>query len=817
MRLPRGLVPLITSALSLFTYNVDARSQARDSINYLSLVENVQINHPSHRIHAHSHFDLTFNLHQKEQRLKFSLQPNDDIFAEDAQVQYLDVDGNVRKTESIDRRAHKVFKGSTYALSDRGNWDRVGWARITVRRDGSDPLFEGAFTVMHEQHHVRLRSNYMRTKHELDPHLEDTDDEYMVVFRDSDFRQQPHIELKRSLSDSPACGSDALDFNAQPGDILYPQELKRSGIWGAVSTDSLFGFSKRQEFGDGLGGNSGIDNLESTIGDTSGCPGTRKVALIGVVTDCTYTASFNSSDAAKEKVIDDTRSNVIDVVNSASSLFESSFNITLGLRNLVVSDPECPATAPEETAWNMPCSTSDVSTRLDLFSTWRSKRDDDNAYWTLMSDCRTGAEVGLAYVGQLCKGGVEDGASGSGSNFVAKTPTEWQVFAHESGHTFGAVHDCDELKCESSTAVANSECCPLDTDTCDANEQFIMNPSSNSGITQFSPCTIGNICSAMGRGSVKTTCLSENRGVVTITGSECGNGIVEEGEDCDCGNDESCAGNTCCDAKTCKYASGAVCDDANEDCCRDCQFASSNTVCRASTGECDPEELCTGDTSICPNDVQSPDGDSCGDDGDGLTCASGECTSRDMQCASLMGTASGATAVSCNDDSCSLSCKSRSFEDPNGCYILPQNFLDGTPCNAGGRCNSGSCQGSSFGKEVQQWVEDNKNLVIGLSVGVGCLVIFMFACCIFRRCRRPKAYAKPPRNRRRSRRGGPPIPPAPPPVGQNAWSTPWSNAAGYWQRPQDQGYGNASNPAFPPPAYGTTNAAQGRMPTMRYA
>lgn len=227
----------------------------------------------------------------------------------------------------------------------------------------------------------------------------------------------------------------------------------------------------------------------------------------------------------------------------------------------------------------------------------------------------------------------------------------------------------------------------------------MMNPSSNPGINQFSRCSIGNICSAMGRGSVTTSCLSENRGVVTITGSECGNGIVEEGEDCDCGDDEACAGNTCCDAKTCKYAKGAVCDDSNEDCCRDCQYASSNTVCRPSTGECDPEEKCTGDKSMCPSDVQAPDGDKCGDDGQGLACASGECTSRDMQCKSLVGTGSESTTSSCKEESCTLSCQSAAFEDATACYWLPQNFLDGTPCRAGGKCNSVSVYPSRYAQD----------------------------------------------------------------------------------------------------------------------
>jgi hypothetical protein len=58
-----------------------------------------------------------------------------------------------------------------------------------------------------------------------------------------------------------------------------------------------------------------------------------------------------------------------------------------------------------------------------------------------------------------------------------------------------------------------------------------MNPSTADGITQFSPCTVGNICSALGRNSVNSSCLVNDRGIVTITGSQCGNGVVESGED----------------------------------------------------------------------------------------------------------------------------------------------------------------------------------------------------------------------------------------------------------------------------------------------
>lgn len=136
-----------------------------------------------------------------------------------------------------------------------------------------------------------------------------------------------------------------------------------------------------------------------------------------------------------------------------------------------------------------------------------------------------------------------------------------------------------------------------------------MNPSTGNNITLFSPCSIGNICTAIGRNSVKTGCLTQNKDISTIQGSQCGNGIVEQGEQCDCGGPDGCGANSCCDPNTCKFKQGAQCDPSNEDCCtQSCQFAGSGTVCRSSTGVCDPQETCNGTTAACPVDVTAPDG-----------------------------------------------------------------------------------------------------------------------------------------------------------------------------------------------------------------
>lgn len=667
-----------------------AKSLSQGPLTYLSLVQNASIQTPSHRVHAFSHFDLQFSLHQGQQRVKLTLEPNYDILPEGASVKYLNAAGEVTRSESVVRHLHKIFKGESWIRDDDGGWTHSGWARIMVRTDGIHPLFEGAFTIFHDHHHVKLRSNYLSAKHELDPGLEHSDDEYMVMFRDSDIARTTHSELKRSHQGETACQSHRLSFNSDPSQVWSLSELKRDiGTWGSVPIGSFLGKRDSSIDGNGIpsGGNSGGVNLKLSIGDTTGCPTSRKVALIGVAADCSYTASFNSSETARE--------NVINQINIASSVYEKTFNIMLGLKDLNVIDTACPATAPSANPWNIGCeSPLTIADRLNLFSQWRSERNDTLAYWTLLTSCNTGAEVGLAWLGQACVTKVirNENEVVSGANVVARTPTEWQVIAHEAGHTFGAVHDCDSQQCADTNAVNAQQCCPLSGSTCDAGQRYIMNPSTGQGISQFSQCSVGNICSAF-RSRVKTSCFSDNRDVTTISPQQCGNGIVEEGEQCDCGSAEICGNNSCCDPTTCQFKAPAVCDDSNDECCKSCQFASSGTVCRPSTGVCDPEETCSGNTATCPADQTAPDGQKCGS-GANTQCASGQCTSRDQQCKTLMGSfTTNNDTYACNSQDCTLSCASPEF-GPDVCYSMQQNFLDGTVCGGGGKCSNVSCFGT---------------------------------------------------------------------------------------------------------------------------
>lgn len=51
----------------------------------------------------------------------------------------------------------------------------------------------------------------------------------------------------------------------------------------------------------------------------------------------------------------------------------------------------------------------------------------------------------------------------------------------------------------------------------------------------------------------------------------CGNKIVEDDEDCDCGNLEECESDPCCDGITCKLKTEAQC--ASGLCCDNCKVS----------------------------------------------------------------------------------------------------------------------------------------------------------------------------------------------------------------------------------------------------
>jgi len=269
----------------------------------------------------------------------------------------------------------------------------------------------------------------------------------------------------------------------------------------------------------------------------------------------------------------------------------------------------------------------------------------------------------------------------------------------------------------------------------------------------------------------------------------CGNGIVEPGEDCDPGSGVT---SNCCDSKTCKFKSGAVCDPASSPCCTgQCSFAPTTQVCRPSKdSKCDSAETCTGNSSACPADRTEKNGKSCGS---GLACASGLCTSPSLQCQSI-GASMGLNASCPNrgDTSCQVSCQDP--KNTNTCLLLGTLLVDGSPCGYGGTCSSGKCQKGSLMDTIKAWYSQNLQLAIPISIAVGIAVLLFLLVlvrAVMRCCRGTSKAATKARDLRYHERIPSYEPGYLPPMTRNAPLTPTS---GYNRVPVSDDTGNRSYP-----------------------
>ncbi|XP_062389003.1 disintegrin and metalloproteinase domain-containing protein 11-like isoform X1 [Sardina pilchardus] len=147
---------------------------------------------------------------------------------------------------------------------------------------------------------------------------------------------------------------------------------------------------------------------------------------------------------------------------------------------------------------------------------------------------------------------------------------------------------------------------------------------------KFSRCSLDEYMQFLLQGG--GSCLF-NKPSKLLDPSECGNGFVEQGEECDCGSQVECArsGGACC--KKCTLTHDAMC--SNGLCCRECRYELRGAVCRDAVNDCDIPETCAGDSSQCPHNVHKLDGYMC--DSNQGRCYNGRCRTLDGQCRGLWG------------------------------------------------------------------------------------------------------------------------------------------------------------------------------------
>lgn len=531
------------------------------------------------------------------------------------------------------------------------NNEYVGECNVQMH---NDDVFDGHFDVNGEMYTIKLVSVYKRVKRDIDVNV-----------------RSDHAERFSMIAYKTASVSHS---------DVAPNTFSNASVQGSwCGTDySAANYSASQKPGLSLSKRDVI----------SGCPQTPKVVYMTVVADCTYTSYYGGPLAALSQIVSDW--------NAASSVYGSTFKVSLGIISVEIQQT-CASASESNLKWNSACRDSyPISQRLSDFSAWRGTIADDQAgLYHLMTSCSTGVSVGIAWVNQLCNAKAtyqkESKAYVTGAAISSIGLEEWKVVAHEVGHNFGAIHDCTDSLCAANGQ--NMGLCRPCGSGCDCKGQYIMNPSESSETNEFSGYSISDICSALSGQS--TSCLMEPGSLRTLSMGQCGNGIKEEDEECDCGLD--CASDPCCNGATCKLYSNATCDDRNDVCCSSCQILPKNTLCRASISQCDYAEYCDGKSPSCPADAYVDNGAFCGP---GLQCTSGYCTSRDQQCLSHGGDYN--VTGSCPDmrTSCGMIC---ALPAKDQCLVLSRNFMDGTVCGYHSLCYRGKCESPTTFAKLITW------------------------------------------------------------------------------------------------------------------
>ncbi|CAD7960605.1 unnamed protein product [Amoebophrya sp. A25] len=354
---------------------------------------------------------------------------------------------------------------------------------------------------------------------------------------------------------------------------------------------------------------------------------TTKYVEALVVNDKTRYALFGGT-AANMNTMKDHGISVMNEVNTMYVNEDSSNGFTYDIRIVLVGMHTYIDADPYEAAVEKIGSETEVGSLLDLFNEWgRSSLEagtlqhHDNRVLLSGRDF-DGSTIGLAGVSAMCKVS-QSGNINMCKNGASEVTDCAAVVAHELGHNFGMNHD----------GSGSNSACPT--------SGFVMEAVGNGNPnTEFSSCSTNNINTFFANSYGDYGLCIENPPTQVLGDPVCRNGLVEAGEDCDCGAADCSAKDPCCNGNTCRFAQPTYqCSDATGPCCGSCMFrnASENFVCRAKkNADCDIAETCAGGTQECPRDTYIYPGKACTDThkGDSYSgsCMVGVCGSMNKTC-----------------------------------------------------------------------------------------------------------------------------------------------------------------------------------------
>ncbi|XP_069924676.1 disintegrin and metalloproteinase domain-containing protein 32-like isoform X3 [Oryctolagus cuniculus] len=309
-------------------------------------------------------------------------------------------------------------------------------------------------------------------------------------------------------------------------------------------------------------------------------------------------------------------SKFIEIIGLINSMF-TQFKITVMLSSLELWSDE-----------NKISTVGEAEELLQIFLKWKQSylnlRPHDTAYLFIYRDYPD--YVGAVFSGKICAPHYSAG--------VAVYPKEMTleafsvVVSQMLALSLGISYD-DPKKCHCSEAIC------------------IMNPraTTSSGAKTFSSCSLSDFESFIS--NQDASCLQNKPQMQRQKRAVCGNRIVETGEDCDCGTQEQCGPQKCCDHRTCRLKEGLDCFEGP--CCSECRFKGHDIVCRnPKHHECDFFDYCTGRSAQCPEDRIIMNGHPCRK-GTSM-CFEGDCPDLNERCRNLFGPSSQIAPFECYEE-----------------------------------------------------------------------------------------------------------------------------------------------------------------------
>jgi hypothetical protein len=321
-----------------------------------------------------------------DQHFILQLTPYSDIFHPQANIL---IDGKQFRNNHFS--SLQTFKGF---VAQRNFTDAKSWARITTHMiDEDTTLFEGVFFWRDALYTIKSFSNFRASF------------------------------PKASTQEIFASEIDLIIYRELESIQLFPNYRGNSIMGGEFGCETKHFVKNISRFvSDVLLKRDDVSFQMGMASPPSGCPQTLKYIYMGVAADCTYVSNYGGVESALKQIISNW--------NQASSIFEKSFNIALGI---ITIDLQSTCDTSGAKLWNRHCESKyAISDRLNDFSKWRGIQNADAGLWHLMSLCSSAPVVGLSWTSQVCLTEVitQQGDSVSGTGISTVAPNEWLIVAH---------------------------------------------------------------------------------------------------------------------------------------------------------------------------------------------------------------------------------------------------------------------------------------------------------------------------------------------------------------------------------------------------